>query len=340
MQPESKPKSRELMKRDRPRSSSANESPRKKRKSAETSKKDSLRLGPPVAHVSLPNVKPTKDDLKAKTIKPSRHKSEISIRTTNIKPSPPLPVLNKSIKPDPQPIRSDLLHPKTSKRAKPSPTIDLTGDTSDEQSEEQKSDFTLQRQLDERISEVRDYQDSLRRANSKIQELQRNELLRKAAEQGELEERKEETVTIETALQNAKEKNDQLVKDNSDLEKQAEEHKVAISRLQTESAELKEELEDQKYATDWYKAKFLKFKAGYNELKKETEEKADILCRMLPAICSVVGMPFDQTRPVEDEVAVADQTENDSPADNIGDGPLVPAREDGLNEEAQDNAAK
>lgn len=333
MQPETNPKSRELMKRDRPRSSSASESPRKKRKAAETSKKGSIRLGPPAAHLSLSPVKPTKDDFKGKTIKPAPHKSEISIRTTRIKPSPPLP--SKSIKSDPQPIRSDLLHSSTSKHTKTRPIIDLTGDTSDEQSEDQKSDVNLQRQLEERTSEVKDYRESLLKANSKIQELQRNELLRKAAEQVYLEKRKEETVNLETALQNAKEKNDQLVNVNSDLEKQAEEHKVAISRLETEKAGLKEELEEQRYAADWYKAKFLKFKAGYNELKKQVEETGDILRRILPAICSVMGMPFDQTRPVEDAVAGTEKAENGSPAEEASDEPLVPSREDELNGEAQ-----
>lgn len=342
MKPESNSKSKQLMKRDRPESSSPSESPLKKRKSAaKTPRKDSLRLGPPVALISLSHAEPTKDDLKGQTIKPSPHKSDISIRTTSIKPSPLLP--GKGIKPDPQPICSDLFYPSTTnKRTKPSPIIDLTGNTSDEQSDDSKSDVNLQRQLDERTSEVKDYRDSLHNANSKIQKLQRNELLRKAAEQVDLEKRKEEIVKLDTALQNAKEKSDQLVKANSELEKQVEEQKVTISRLQTEKAELEEESEDQKHAADWYKAKFLKFKAAYNELKREMEEKAGLLRRILPAIFSVAGMPSDQTRPVEDVIIVTDkvEAENGSPAENTSDGPLVPAREDEVNGEAQDNAAQ
>lgn len=335
MKPESNSKSKQLMKRDRPESSSASESPLKKRKSAKTSKRDSLRVGPPVALISLSHAEPTKDDLKAQTIKQSPHKSDISIRTTSIKPSPLLP--GKGIKPDPQPICSDLFYPSTtSKRTKPSPIIDLTGNTSDEQSDDLKSDVNLQRQLDERTSEVKDYRESLHNANSKIQKLQRNELLRKAAEQVDLEKRKEEIAKLDTAVQNAKEKSDQLVKVNSELEKQVEEQKVAISRLQTEKAELKEDLEDQKHAADWYQAKFLKFKAGYNELKRDMEEKAGILRRILPAICSIAGMPSDQTRPVEDAITVTDkvEAENNSPAENTSDGPLVLARENEENGEA------
>lgn len=398
-QPESKPKLTQPMKRDRPRSSSTSASPRKKRKPAENSKKDPLRADSPVAHVSSSSVKSGQGDLREKNTKPSPHKSEISIRT-RVKPSSSVP--SKSIKYEPQPICSDLSHISIIKRTKPSQIIDLTGDTSDEQSGGQKSDTNLQRQLDDRTSELSDYRDSLHKATFELQELKQNNLLRKAAEQIDLEKRETETTELKTGLQKAKERNDQLAKVNrtlnervnsqeafdqqlrrydldiknirsseeetkrclevevaksqalktvnDKLEEKEEEHKVTISRLQTEVAKFKEELKEQKEEvaeikrkfkeqkeeSDWFEAKFLKFKRWYYMLEKEREEEAGILRRIMPTISPFAGVPLVQTRPVKDAISVPDrlEAENGSSAGNTRSEPLIPARDDELDGEA------
>lgn len=364
MQPESKSESRELkLKRDRPASSSTNEGPPKKRKqlkskSFEPVKKYPLRLSGPVAH------------FKGETPKMSPHRSDISIRTTSIKSSPLSPketTTKAGIKSDPEPIRSDILYPDINKRGNHIRISEQADDTSDKSSEDENSVVNLQRQLNESIAERDGYREKLHAAKAKVQELQRDEILRKVAEHDEAEKRQADAAEIERSLQSAKErcdllaktkeslneqlkakqdciselregfdqqvekygtenkrlqssqkqteerlrvefaKNQALTATNRGLEEQAEEHKAAMSRLQTEVAEAKEALETQKYAADWYKAKFLKFKAAYCELDEERKEKADILRRIMPALTLNAIMAFNDTKLLEEADAVADR---------------------------------
>ncbi|KAJ4387760.1 hypothetical protein N0V93_008361 [Gnomoniopsis smithogilvyi] len=79
----------------------------------------------------------------------------------------------------------------------------------------------------------------------------------------------------------------------SDLEKQAEEHESTITRQQMEMEKMKHDIEEQKEAADWYKAKFLKFKGWFYTLEKESQEKDAAMRRVLTKALAAVGVDFD-----------------------------------------------
>lgn len=352
-----------MLKRDRPESSPTSERPLKKRKQrkskpSDSSKENLLRLSSPVAH------------FKGEDPKASPHTSDLSIRTTSIKPSPlrsNATITKAGVKSDSEPVRSDILHPDIKVCGNQIRKSELADDTSEKSSKDEKSVVNLQKQLNEVIAERDVYRESFHAAGAKVQDFQRDEILRKVAEHDEAEKHKGETAEIERKLQSAKERCDLLAKSKEslneqlkakqdciselrkgfdqqvekygtenkrlqssqkqtkerlkvevaknqaltaakcELEKQAEEHKVAMGLLQTEVAETKEELETQKYAAEWYKAKFLKFKAAYHELEEERKEKADILRRIVPSLCLVAGKPLNLSKLVEESDTVADR---------------------------------
>lgn len=143
-----------------------------------------------------------------------------------------------SVKPDPQPIRSDILGSNETyqsgpkKRAKQVAFFDLTGDTSDEAPEEHEPSSVLRKQVTELTSERNDYRKSLHDANDKISKLERYNLLRKASEQVESERRETAAAASERELQIAKEKNIQLTKAKLELDEQLQVKEADVVRLQ------------------------------------------------------------------------------------------------------------
>ncbi|KAJ4415617.1 hypothetical protein N0V82_007251 [Gnomoniopsis sp. IMI 355080] len=126
------------------------------------------------------------------------------------------------VKPDPQPVRSDLLSVNASKsgsnrQSKNIAYLDLTGDTSDEPDEEDESSSALRKKLTELTLERDDYRKSLHDANAKINRIEADNLLRKARD-FESEKRETAAAALEQELQKAKETINQLAKAKTDLD--------------------------------------------------------------------------------------------------------------------------
>lgn len=81
-----------------------------------------------------------------------------------------------------------------------------------------------------------------------------------------------------------------------DLEKQVNELESTLTRLRMESEKAKDDLDEQKETSDWFEAKFLKFRGWFYAQEKERKEK-DLVLRQCLAAFKTLPYVFDPSKP-------------------------------------------
>lgn len=109
------------------------------------------------------------------------------------------------------------------------------------------------------------------------------------------------------------------------VEKQLQEHESDITRLQAEVAKAKDEVDEHKWAADWFRGKFLKFKALFSEQKKECKEK-DAAIQQILVGTKMAACLFDFSAPVEElDLAVEKLRAQACKTDVAEDAPVMDA---------------